>query len=72
MTEDVALLALDAVRVGVASASAPVSSHTEGTVDVHTALETRKIAPPRVTVRYSLKPVRKEIETDARGMPVVK
>jgi hypothetical protein len=65
-----ASLVLDAVRVSVGSASAAVPSLTEGSVHVHTALETRKIAPPRVSVRYSLKPVRKTIETDERGMPV--
>jgi hypothetical protein len=65
-----ASLVLDAVRVGVGSASAAVPSHTEGPVHVHRTLETRTIAPPRVTVRYSLKPVRKTIETDERGMPV--
>jgi hypothetical protein len=47
-----------------------VPADAEGVVHVHTRLEDRRIAPPRVTVRYSLKPVRKTIETDERGMPV--
>jgi hypothetical protein len=65
-----ASLALDAFGVSVGSANAAVPADAEGAVHVHYTLEKRKIAPPRVSVRYSLKPVRKEIETDARGMPV--
>jgi hypothetical protein len=59
----------DAVRFGVASANA-VPQDADGSVHVHTSLATRTIAPPRVTVRYSLKSVRKMIETDARSVLV--
>jgi hypothetical protein len=53
-----ALLTDDTVRLGIASANA-VPQDADGSVHVYTSLATRTIAPARVTVRYSLKPVRK-------------
>jgi hypothetical protein len=50
-----ALLTEDAVRLGVASASAVPDAH--GSVHVHSSLANRTISPPRVSVRYSLKPI---------------